>query len=186
MRDSGLHPGEGYPVVAILPPMYPEWLGNRTFTERHGCRFPYVSGAMANGIATTELVEAIVQMGGMGFFGAAGLSVQRVSAALDRLQTVLPNSVSWGSNLIHSPNEPQLEAAIAELYLQRGVRRVSAAAYMKLSPYILRYALTGLTVNPHTGQIDRHNHVFAKDISTRGGGSLYESSAKGNGGRSTA
>ena len=52
--------------------------------------------------------------------------------------------------------------AIAELYLQRGVRRVSAAAYMKLSPYILRYALTGLTVNSHTGQIDRHNHVFAK------------------------
>ena len=90
-------PGEGYPVVATLPPMYPEWLGNRTFTERHGCRFPYVSGAMANGIATTELVEAIVQMGGMGFFGAAGLSVQRVSAALDRLQTVLPNSVSWGA-----------------------------------------------------------------------------------------
>ena len=52
-------------------------------------------------------------MGGMGFFGAAGLSVERVSAALDRLQTALPSSVSWGSNLIHSPNEPQLESAIA-------------------------------------------------------------------------
>ena len=154
--------GEGYPVVAILPPMYPEWLGSRTFTERHGCRFPYVSGAMANGIATTDLVTAIVQMGGMGFFGAAGLSVERVSAALDRLQTALPSSVSWGSNLIHSPNEPQLESAIAELYLRRGVRRVSAAAYMKLSPYILRYALTGLTLDPHTGQVVRKNHVFAK------------------------
>ena len=154
--------GEGYPVVAVLPPMYPEWLGSRTFTERHDCRFPYVSGAMANGIATTDLVEAIVHMGGMGFFGAAGLSVERVSIALDRLQSVLPDSVSWGSNLIHSPNEPQLEAAIAALYLKRGVRRVSAAAYMKLSPYILRYALTGLRVNPHTGHIDRQNHVFAK------------------------
>lgn len=154
--------GDGYPVIAILPPMYPEWLGNRSFTERHGCRFPYVSGAMANGIATTELVEAIVQMGGMGFFGAAGLSVERVSAALDRLQSVLPNSLSWGSNLIHSPNEPQLEQAISELYLSRGVRRVSAAAYMKLSPYILRYALTGLSLNVETGRIERKNHVFAK------------------------
>ena len=154
--------GEGYPVVAILPPMYPEWLGSRTFTERHGCRFPYVSGAMANGIATTDLVEVMVQMGGMGFFGAAGLSVERVSLALDRLQTVLPDSVSWGSNLIHSPNEPELEQAIADLYLQRGVRRVSAAAYMKLSPYILKYALTGLTLKSQTGQVDRKNHVFAK------------------------
>ncbi len=154
--------GEGYPVLSILPPIYPEWLGNRSFIERHGCRFPYVSGAMANGIATTELVEAIVGMGGMGFFGAAGLSVERVSDALDRLQRTLPNPLSWGSNLIHSPNEPQLESDIAELYLQRGVRRVSAAAYMKLSPYILRYALSGLHVDPQTGQIARLNQVFAK------------------------
>jgi len=154
--------GEGYPTLAILPPIYPEWLGNRSFGERHGCRFPYVSGAMANGIATTELVEAIVGMGGMGFFGAAGLSVERVSEAINRLQSVLPNSLSWGSNLIHSPNEPHLEAAIAELYLERGVRRVSAAAYMKLSPYILRYALKGLRVDSQTGSIVRHNQVFAK------------------------
>ena len=83
--------------------------------------------------------------------GAAGLSVERVSTALDRLQVVLPESLAWGSNLIHSPNEPQLEAAIADLYLQRGIRRVSAAAYMKLSPYILKYALTGLKVDVETG-----------------------------------
>ncbi len=154
--------GAGYPVISILPPTFPEWLGSRTFTERHGCRFAYVSGAMANGIATTDLVEAIVKMGGMGFFGAAGLSVERVSTALDRLQSVLPASLSWGSNLIHSPNEPQLEASIAELYISRGVRRVSAAAYMKLSPYILRYALTGLHQDSNTGKIRRLNHVFAK------------------------
>ena len=154
-------PEQGYPVLAILPPMYPEWLGNRSFTERHGCRFPYVSGAMANGIATTDLVEAIVDMGGMGFFGAAGLSVERVTQALDRLQSVLPSSTVWGSNLIHSPNEPHLEAAIADLYIQRGVQRVSAAAYMKLSPYILRYALTGLHLDGN-GAIARRNQVFAK------------------------
>ena len=82
MRVSGSGLEKAIPCPGILPPMYPEWLGNRTFTERHGCRFPYVSGAMANGIATTDLVEVIVQMGGMGFFGAAGLSVERVSAAL--------------------------------------------------------------------------------------------------------
>ena len=34
-----------------LPPVYPEWLGDRTFQESHGVRFPYVMGSMANGIA---------------------------------------------------------------------------------------------------------------------------------------
>ena len=152
---------EGYPVLAILPAMYPEWLGNRSFAQNHSVRFPYVSGAMANGIATTDLVIAIVKMGGMGFFGAAGLPVQKVSEALDRLQAALGLEGNWGSNLIHSPNEPELEQAIVELYLRRGVRRISAAAYMKLSPFIVRYALKGI-FRDENGVIQRPNLVFAK------------------------
>ena len=41
-----------WPLVASLPPIYPEWLGDRSFCEVHGSRFPYVAGAMANGIAS--------------------------------------------------------------------------------------------------------------------------------------
>lgn len=153
---------EGYPVLAVIPALYPEWLGNRGFTEIHGVQYPYVCGAMANGIASTDLVSAIVKAGGMGFFGAAGLSPKRVSAAIDRLEEDLgKQNTRWGSNLIHSPNEPELEEEIAELYIQRGVRRVSAAAYMKLSLAILRYALTGLTMDEE-GRIHRQNYVFAK------------------------
>ena len=45
-------PGAGmWQVLASLPPLYPEWLGDRSFDEVHGLRFPYVAGAMANGIA---------------------------------------------------------------------------------------------------------------------------------------
>ena len=65
-----------WPLLAILPPLYPEWLGDRSFGEAHGVRFPYVSGAMANGIATTRLVIAMAKAGGLGFFGAAGLSLR--------------------------------------------------------------------------------------------------------------
>lgn len=153
---------QGYPVLAVVPALYPEWLGNRGFTEAHGTQYPYVCGAMANGIASTDLVTAIVRAGGMGFFGAAGLSPERVSAALDRLEDSLGTSnTSWGANLIHSPNEPDIEEAIAELYIRRGVRRVSAAAYMKLSFAILRYALTGLSADQQ-GRVQRKNYVFAK------------------------
>ena len=161
----GLVPGsEAVPSsltpVASLPPMYPEWLGDRSFTEMHGVRFPYVSGAMANGIASTALVIEMARAGFLAFFGAAGLHPDRVSAALDELEAALPDA-SWGSNLIHSPNEPAIEAAIADLYIRRGVRRVSAAAYMGLTAPIVRYAATGLTVGSD-GQVHRQNHVFAK------------------------
>ncbi len=149
-------------LLATLPALYPEWLGDRSFNETHGVRFPYVTGAMANGIATTDLVIAMARAQMLGFFGAAGLAFHHVEAALDRLVAALGDTeLAWGMNLIHSPAEPALEEAVADLYLRRGVRRVSAAAYLSLTPAIVRYAITGLRRDPH-GRILRRHHVFAK------------------------
>lgn len=151
-----------YPLVASLPPLYPEWLGDRSFLETHGLRFPYVAGAMANGIATTDLVIAMARAGMLGFFGAAGLTVPRISEGLDRLEAALGGTaLPWGSNLIHAPNEPSVEMGTVELYLRRGVRRVSASAYMGLNAMIVRYACSGLRRNAD-GSIHRDNFVFAK------------------------
>lgn len=150
-----------WPLLGMLPPLYPEWLGDRSFAETHGTRFPYVSGAMANGIATTELVTAMGQAGFLGFFGAAGLGFARVEKAVGELEQALGDRAPWGCNLIHSPQEPQLEEAVAQLYLQRGVRRISAAAYMALTPAVVRYAATGLHQDPQ-GKIVRKHGVFAK------------------------
>jgi hypothetical protein len=119
----------GWPVLGWLPPLYPEWLGDRGFAEVHGTRFAYIGGAMANGIASTRMVIALAQAGCLGFFGAAGLSLGRIEAAIDELQTALdPAGLPWGSNLIHSPAEPAHEEAVAELYLRRGVRCVGPPA----------------------------------------------------------
>jgi len=154
-----------WPVLGILPSLYPEWLGDRSFCEIHDVRFPYVSGAMANGIASTQLVIAMARAGFLGFFGAAGLGPAVVEQALDELERELgtPDNggLTWGANLIHSPNEPAIEARVADLYIQKGVRRVSAAAYMGLTPHIVRYAYTGLSVDAN-GRINRRNYVFAK------------------------
>ena len=151
-----------YPLLGTLPALYPEWLGDRSFNEAHGVRFPYVTGAMANGIATTDLVVAVARAGMLGFFGAAGLAYPRVEEALGRLEAALgAGAAPWGMNLIHSPNEPALEEAVADLYLRRGVRRVSAAAYLALTPAIVRYAIRGLSTDA-SGAIRRVNHVFAK------------------------
>lgn len=159
----------GWPIHGMLPPLYPEWLGDRSFAEVHGVRFPYVTGAMANGIATTKLVIAMARAGCLGFFGAAGLSLQRVQAAVDELVRELDSPPSsphaapapWGCNLIHSPQEAELEEAVAAHYIARGVKRVEAAAFMALTPAIVRFAIAGIHRDPQ-GRIVRPRSVMAK------------------------
>ena len=151
-----------YSLLGILPPLYPEWLGDRGFQETHGVRFAYVGGALARGIGSTRLVIELGKMGALGMFGAAGLSPEVVEAAIAQISAELdPRGLSWGSNLIHSPNEPELENQIVDLYLRRGVKRVSASAFMGLTPAIVRYACTGLSL-ADDGSVQRKNHVFAK------------------------
>ena len=150
-------------VVGTLPPIYPEWLGDREFCEAHGTRFPYVTGAMANGIATPALVATMAEAGMLGFFGAGGLSYAAVEAGLADIQARLAGrtGLAWGANLIHSPNEVALETRVAELFIARGVQTVEASAFLKLTPAVVHYALSGLSTDP-SGSIVRKNHVMAK------------------------
>lgn len=154
-------PSAGHRLLAILPPVYPEWLGARGFCEAHRTRFAYVAGEMANGIATTDLVIAVAKAGMLGFFGAAGLKYELVDEAVDRLQAALGDTLPWGVNLIHSPNEAALENSVADLLIRRRVTRVSASAFMSLTPAVVRYAASGLRVDDQ-GRVVRRNCVFAK------------------------
>lgn len=157
--DTAGH-GARYPLRAYAPPMSPESLGDPAFRAAHGIRYAYIAGAMANGIGSVEIVEAMSRSGMMGFFGAAGLSIDRVSAAIDRLQSSLGDA-PYGFNLIHSPNDPALESAIVELYLRRGVRRVSASAYLDLTLPLVRYRVSGIHRDAD-GRIVCPNQVIGK------------------------
>lgn len=143
-----------------VPAVFPSDLGDSSFRADHGLRYAYVAGAMANGIASVELVEAMGRAGMLGFFGAAGLSLPRVEAAIDRLGQSL-GSTPHGFNFIHSPNEPDLESAVADLYLRRGVRLVEASAFLDLTLPLVRYRLHGLRHGPD-GRVVAPNRVIAK------------------------
>jgi PfaD family protein len=151
--------GPAFPLRAIVPALRPQALGDPAFRAAHGVQYAYVAGAMANGIASEALVEAMSRGGMMGFFGAAGLSLQRIEQAIDRLQRSLGDG-PFGFNLIHSPNEPDLEAATADLYLRRGVRRVSAAAYLDLTLPLVRYRVKDIH-RDGDGRIVCPNRVMA-------------------------
>jgi len=164
-KDGRVNLGEqsssdGIPIVAIVPPCRPSALGDRSFASDHGLRFCYVAGAMANGIASAKLVEAMGRAGMLGFFGAAGLAPDVVDDAIERISTRLVGR-PWGFNLIHSPYEPHLEQAIVDLYIRRGVRLVSASAYLGLTLPLLRYRTHGIRVDSD-GTIVTPNRVIAK------------------------
>jgi PfaD family protein len=152
--------GQQFPVRGQLPAIYPEWLGDRRFTEAHGCRFPYIVGEMARGVATPAMVIAAAKSGLLGFYGAAGLSVETIASGIREI-TLGIGTLPWGSNLIHMPNEPEAERAVVDLYLHMGVARVSASAFMSLTPEVVRYACHGLQPGPN-GTVLRKNRVVAK------------------------
>jgi PfaD family protein len=154
--------GAGYPLLGTLPALYPEWLGDRSFCETHGVRFPYVVGEMARGITTARMVISMARAGMMGFFGAGGLSPAQVGTALDEIEAALgKDGPAWGANLIHSPHNPELENLIADLYLSRGVRRICVSAFMGLTPAVVLCAAKGLHRDPE-GRVRRGHHIFAK------------------------
>lgn len=150
----------GHQVLAVLPPVPPNLLGDPTFSTDHCVRFPYVAGAMANGIASAELVEALAGAGILAFFGAAGLSLDRIESAIVRLKANLCDS-SFGFNLIHSPSEQAIESATVDLYLKHGIRLVEASAYLDLTPHVVRYRLAGIHRDA-AGRVVAANSVIAK------------------------
>ena len=157
---GGDHPVEGLPLLALTPACPPRQFGSASFAKDHRVRFCYVAGAMANGVASTELVEAMGRARMLSFFGAAGLDPGTVENAIDRISTRL-GDLPWGFNLIHSPYDSRLEETVANLYIRRGVKRVSASAYMDLTLPLVRYRLHGIHLDA-SGRIVTPNRLIAK------------------------
>lgn len=152
--------GAGEPLMAYIPPVSPADLGDASFCEAYGVRAPYITGAMAGGIASADLVIAMGRAGLMGFFGAGGLSLPAIEAGVKAIKAAIPDKPA-GFNLLHNPAEPMVEEATVDLYLANDCRIVSAAAYMTLTPALVRYRLTGVHRGT-SGQIVCRNRVFAK------------------------
>jgi PfaD family protein len=130
--------------MAVLPALGAEALGDPAFLHCHGVRYPYMAGAMANGIGSADIVIAMGKAGMLGSFGAAGLSVDRIEQNIDRIQRELDHGEPYCVNLIHSPNEPRIEQRVMELLLRKGVRLIEASAYLGLTPMLVQYRLSGL------------------------------------------
>ena len=139
----------------------PENLGSRAFCEAFGLEYPYVAGAMYQGIASVDLVERMARAGLLGFFGAGGLPMAEVERAILRLRAELPEGAPYGINFIAHVNRPHLEDELTDLLIRHGVGIIEASAFMEVTPALVRYRAAGLE-DEGGGRIAARNRIIAK------------------------
>ena len=147
-------------ITAYVPPMMPEQLGDPAFKAFYGVKYAYMTGAMANGISSEELVISLGRQNILASFGAGGLDLNRVELAIKKIQQALPNG-PYVFNFIHNPSEPAIEQGTIDLYLKYGVNVIEAAAFFNLTPSLVYYRAKGLQQDPQ-GRIQINNKIIAK------------------------
>lgn len=148
------------PLLASVPALTIDQLGDPAFKAAHRTRYAYYAGAMANGIASETMVITLGKAGLLGSFGSAGLDPTRVEAAIHQIQSTLPEG-PYMFNLINSPNEPALQQKIVELYLKHGITSIEAAAYLTITANLAHYRAAGLSLSSR-GEIIISNQLTAK------------------------
>ena len=136
-------------------------LGDAAFKSDYGIKYAYLAGAMYKGIASKELVTALGKAGLMGYLGTGGMRFEDIEASIRHIQSHLLPGQAYGMNMLSSLDRPELEERTVDLYFKHGIRRIEAAAYIRISPSLVRYRLKGITRNS-SGDIQTPHSILAK------------------------
>jgi trans-AT polyketide synthase, acyltransferase and oxidoreductase domains len=138
-----------------------ESLGSPAFRADYRTRYAYLAGAMYKGIASVDMVIALGKAGMMGYFGSGGVRFPQLEEAIRRIQSQLTSGQSYGMNLLCSLDHPELEEETVSVFQRHGVRNVEAAAFMRITPSLVRWRLAGLKRLPD-GSIESPTRTLAK------------------------
>ena len=144
-----------------LPTVTSEILGSSEFRRDHGVRYAYVAGAMVKGIASVALVTRMARAQLLSYYGSAGQQLEVVESAIAQISAELREGGPFGVNLIHNIQLPEIEERTVDLFLRRDVRAIEAAAFIQLTPALVRYRLTGVRCLP-SGEIHTPHRVMGK------------------------
>ena len=136
-------------------------LGSEEFRRDYKVRYAYVTGGMYRGIASKEMVVKMGKAGLMGYFGTGGMELHQIEAAIQYIQRELKGEQTYGMNLLSNIISPKVEEDTVDLFLKHGVRTVEAAAFMQITPPLVKYRLKGL-IRDAQGNISITNRVQGK------------------------
>lgn len=136
-------------------------LGSARFRADHGVRLACVAGGMAKAIASPAMIVRLGRAGILGFLGTGGCRPEEIAAHIDHIQAALPADAPWGVNLLHDMVDPRREEHLIDLLIERGVRRIEAAAFIHVTPALIRWRVSGLDTDG-AGQPVALHKVLAK------------------------
>ena len=136
-------------------------LGSPEFKKDYNLRYPYIAGAMYQGIASKEMVVKIGKAGMMGFFGTGGLGFPQIEEAIQFIQRELPEGSAYGMNLVCNLVDLQMEEKTVDLFLTHRVKHIEASAFLSITPALVKYRAKGLT-RDNSGKVVPKNKIIAK------------------------
>ncbi|GAA4670320.1 hypothetical protein GCM10023347_25130 [Streptomyces chumphonensis] len=138
----------------------PEALGSSAFRADHGARYAYVAGSMYKAVASEDMVVRMGRAGLLSYFGTGGLRTGQIVSAIERFARELGDR-PYGLNLLASHENPAKEDEQVRLFLRHGVRRVEAASFIRPTPALVHYRLSGLH-RGRDGSVRAPHRVLAK------------------------
>jgi trans-AT polyketide synthase, acyltransferase and oxidoreductase domains len=144
-----------------LPRIAASALGSKRFRAEYGIKYAYVAGSMFQAIASKEMVVAMARSGLMSYLGTGGLTLDEIETDVRYILSHTTPDMPWGANLLCDLSQPGLEARTVEIFLDHGIRFVEAAAYMQVTPSLVKYRFKGITRGPD-GRIETPQRVLAK------------------------
>lgn len=136
-------------------------LGSPKFKEDYNLKYAYLAGGMYRGIASQELVVKMSKAGMMGFFGTGGLNLQQIEDGIQYIQRKISPEQAYGINMVHNLNNAQMEDKTIDLFLKYGVRNLEVAAFLNVTPALVRFHAKGLK-RDKSGKVITTNNIIAK------------------------
>ncbi|HWH01309.1 MAG TPA: acyltransferase, partial [Pilimelia sp.] len=139
----------------------PTDLGAASFRERYRLSYACVAGSMYAGGSGVDLLARLARAGGMGCYGAGGLTVAEVEEGLGKVVAELGPDQPFGASLPYRPDDPGRELALADLYLRLGVRVVEASGHLEVTPALLKFRLRGGLVLAKVNRVDQAEQMLS-------------------------
>lgn len=142
-----------------IPNMTAKDFGDNEFKKSYGLKYALYGGAMANGIASSDMVIALGKAGCMGSYGSGGMRLEVVEQEIDKIKAAL-NGKPYMINMLSNRNL-QMEMKLAKLLVEKEVPAVEASAYITPSDALVYYRLKGIRRN-EDGKILIPHKIIAK------------------------
>ena len=142
-----------------LPNLTAEAFGDPQFKKDYGLKYALYGGAMANGIASSDMVIALGKAGCMGSYGSGGMRLEIVEQEIDKIKAALGNK-PYMINMLSNRNA-DMEMKLAQLLVDKGVPAVEASAYIIPSEALVYYRVKGLRMDAD-GTICIPHKIIAK------------------------